>query len=237
MYMKYETNQISGRKLTYSRYSFPPSFLFSSSFLLPCVETHVRPGENIHNEAEREGMALMGGTKREFKRFRREGKLRAAWSFERRDGNPNGSAWSHEGRLEGEDWKRDNFWLEKKKGRFIFCTASEWKIGGLIYLLLVEILYGKIINWRKAYSIINYKQIQHAEIRISISISRIESEGELIERRGKEKKIKECEFMRVTCLNDDQTTFESRFHQFRVKWEMRTMCWSSCAGGWAEEGG
>lgn len=237
MYMKYETNQISGRKLTYSRYSFPPSFLFSSSFLLPCVETHVRPGENIHNEAEREGMALMGGTKREFKRFRREGKLRAAWSFERRDGNPNGSAWNHEGRLEGEDWKRDNFWLEKKKGRFIFCTASEWKIGGLIYLLLVEILYGKIINWRKAYSIINYKQIQHAEIRISISISRIESEGELIERRGKEKKIKECEFMRVTCLNDDQTTFESRFHQFRAKWEMRTMCWSSCAGGWAEEGG
>lgn len=203
MYMKYETNQISGRKLTYSRYSFPPSFLFSSSFLLPCVETHVRPGENIHNEAEREGMALMGGTKREFKRFRREGKLRAAWSFERRDGNPNGSAWNHEGRLEGEDWKRDNFWLEKKKGRFIFCTASEWKIGGLIYLLLVEILYGKIINWRKAYSIINYKQIQHAEIRISISISRIESEGELIERRGKEKKIKECEFMRVTCLNGD----------------------------------
>lgn len=179
----------------------------------------------------------MGGTKREFKRFRREGKLRAAWSFERRDGNPNGSAWNHEGRLEGEDWKRDNFWLEKKKGRFIFCTASEWKIGGLIYLLLVEILYGKIINWRKAYSIINYKQIQHAEIRISISISRIESEGELIERRGKEKKIKECEFMRVTCLNDDQTTFESRFHQFRAKWEMRTMCWSSCAGGWAEEGG
>lgn len=204
MYMKYETNQISGRKLTYSRYSFPPSFLFSSSFLLPCVETHVRPGENIHNEAEREGMALMGGTKREFKRFRREGKLRAAWSFERRDGNPNGSAWNHEGRLEGEDWKRDNFWLEKKKGRFIFCTASEWKIGGLIYLLLVEILYGKIINWRKAYSIINYKQIQH-EIRISIliSISRIESKGELIERRGKEKKIKECEFMRVTCLNGD----------------------------------
>lgn len=204
MYMKYETNQISGRKLTYSRYSFPPSFLFSSSFLLPCVETHVRPGENIHNEAEREGMALMGGTKREFKRFRREGKLRAAWSFERRDGNPNGSAWNHEGRLEGEDWKRDNFWLEKKKGRFIFCTASEWKIGGLIYLLLVEILYGKIINWRKAYSIINYKQIQH-EIRvsISISISRIESEGELIERRGKEKKVRECEFMRVTCLNDD----------------------------------
>lgn len=180
----------------------------------------------------------MGGTKREFKRFRREGKLRAAWSFERRDGNPNGSAWNHEGRLEGEDWKRDNFWLEKKKGRFIFCTASEWKIGGLIYLLLVEILYGKIINWRKAYSIINYKQIQH-EIRISIliSISRIESKGELIERRGKEKKIKECEFMRVTCLNDDQTTFESRFHQFRAKWEMRTMCWSSCAGGWAEEGG
>lgn len=237
MYMKYETNQISGRKLTYSRYSFPPFFLFSSSFLLPCVETHVRPGENIHNEAEREGMALMGGTKREFKRFRREGKLRAAWSFERRDGNPNGSAWNHEGRLEGEDWKRDNFWLEKKKGRFIFCTASEWKIGGLIYLLLVEILYGKIINWRKAYSIINYKQIQHAEIRISISISRIESEGELIERRGKEKKIKECEFMRVTCLNDDQTTFESRFHQFRAKWEIRTMCWSSCAGGWAEEGG
>lgn len=203
MYMKYETNQISGRKLTYSRYSFPPSFLFSSSFLLPCVETHVRPGENIHNEAEREGMALMGGTKREFKRFRREGKLRAAWSFERRDGNPNGSAWNHEGRLKGEDWKRDNFWLEKKKGRFIFCTASEWKIGGLIYLLLVEILYGKIINWRKAYSIINYKQIQHAEIRISISISRIESEGELIERRGKEKKVGECEFMRVTCLNDD----------------------------------
>lgn len=237
MYMKYETNQISGRKLTYSRYSFPPSFLFSSSFLLPCVETHVRPGENIHNEAEREGMALMGGTKREFKRFRREGKLRAAWSFERRDGNPNGSAWNHEGRLEGEDWKRDNFWLEKKKGRFIFCTASEWKIGGLIYLLLVEILYGKIINWRKAYSIINYKQIQHAEIRISISISRIESKGELIERRGKEKKIKECEFMRVTCLNGDQTTFESRFHQFRAKWEMRTMCWSSSAGGWAEEGG
>lgn len=204
MYMKYETNQISGRKLTYSRYSFPPSFLFSSSFLLPCVETHVRPGENIHNEAEREGMALMGGTKREFKRFRREGKLRAAWSFERRDGNPNGSAWNHEGRLEGEDWKRDNFWLEKKKGRFIFCTASEWKIGGLIYLLLVEILYGKIINWRKAYSIINYKQIQHEiRISISISISRIESEGELIERRGKEKKVGECEFMRVTCLNDD----------------------------------
>lgn len=74
----------------------------------------------------------------------------------------------------------------------------------MIYLLLVEILYSKIINWRKAYSIINYKQIQH-EIRISIliSISRIESKGELIERRGKEKKIKECEFMRVTCLNDD----------------------------------
>lgn len=196
--------RFSERKLTYSRYSFPPSFLFSSSFLLPCVETHVRPGENIHNEAEREGMALMGGTKREFKRFRREGKLRAAWSFERRDGNPNGSAWNHEGRLEGEDWKRDNFWLEKKKGRFIFCTASEWKIGGLIYLLLVEILYGKIINWRKAYSIINYKQIQHEiRISISISISRIESEGELIERRGKEKKVRECEFMRVTCLNDD----------------------------------
>lgn len=108
-----------------------------------------------------------------------------------------------------DDWREKiergiTFDLKKKKGRFIFCTASEWKIGGLIYLLLVEILYGKIINWRKAYSIINYKQIQH-EIRvsISISISRIESEGELIERRGKEKKVRECEFMRVTCLNDD----------------------------------
>lgn len=62
----------------------------------------------------------------------------------------------------------------------------------------------RLYNWRKAYSIINYKQIQH-EIRISIliSISRIESKGELIERRGKEKKVGECEFMRVTCLNDD----------------------------------
>lgn len=204
MYMKYETNQISGRKLTYSRYSFPPSFLFSSSFLLPCVETHVRPGENIHNEAEREGMALMGGTKREFKRFRREGKLRAAWSFERRDGNPNGSAWNHEGRLEGEDWKRDNFWLEKKKEDLFFARRAngksvDWFICCSLKYYMVRLLIGR----RKAYSIINYKQIQH-EIRISISISiRIESEGELIERRRKEKKIKECEFMRVTCLNDD----------------------------------
>lgn len=60
-----------------------------------------------------------------------------------------------------------------------------------------------LIGQRKVYSIINYKQIQHAEIRISISISRIESKGELIERRGKEKKVGECEFMRVTCLNGD----------------------------------
>lgn len=148
MYMKYETNQISGRKLTYSRYSFPPFFLFSSSFLLPCVETHVRPGENIHNEAEREGMALMGGTKREFKRFRREGKLRAAWSFERRDGNPNGSAWNHEGRLEGEDWKRDNFWLEKKKKQDLFFArrangkSVDWFICCSLKYYMVRLLIG-----------------------------------------------------------------------------------------------
>lgn len=148
MYMKYETNQISGRKLTYSRYSFPPSFLFSSSFLLPCVETHVRPGENIHNEAEREGMALMGGTKREFKRFRREGKLRAAWSFERRDGNPNGSAWNHEGRLEEEDWKRDNFWLEKKKKEDLFFArrangkSVDWFICCSLKYYMVRLLIG-----------------------------------------------------------------------------------------------
>lgn len=122
----------------------------------------MRPGENIHNEAERERVALMGGTKREFKRFRREGKLRSlpeitsspAWSFERprerwtRDGNR--SAWNHEGRffgtMEGEDRKSDDFWLvneKKKKEDLFFCTMSELKIGELIYLLLVydEILY------------------------------------------------------------------------------------------------
>lgn len=50
----------------------------------------------------------------------------------------------------------------------------------------------------EVYSIINYKQIQRPEIRISISI---ESKGELIqERKREEKRVKVREFTRVEYL-------------------------------------
>lgn len=54
------------------------------------------------------------------------------------------------------------------------------------------------MKYDEVYSIINYKQIQRPEIRISISI---ESKGELIqERKREEKRVKVREFTRVEYL-------------------------------------